>query len=412
MYDYYEMTENQENEIGFKFYSHSQKNDDLDSYFGERQPQQLSHLNKKRAKRQNVTRPTNRNPQARLKDTVNINQDLTYQSNEITEETRISFEKLYNNSSSRIKANNIDQPKVSLDDLTKVKLRRTINSKPNTQQNPDQTSVDGQLNTNRLTFNRNSTHISDFNKLTTPPQSAEKLRNRISMFEQKTYIAPEPHSPTKYLEVFNLENPKFDQDMLTKPQETRSFTKDSQLQSNNSYINCQQPRFKRFETYFAKPVITSEIKQTVTANEHKNVQEPIFFKTFVAPKLTTAPQIEPVKKPTPRMVTQISVKPSLKSVEKIQPVIQQTLSPPPVRLRSKKAPLNDDATRTKQNKINKFANRFSMFEPACQKSFNKLKLNEFRQIDFENRSYQNTFIEIDRQEIPTSVKDRIKMFSQ
>ncbi len=261
-------------------------------------------------------------------------------------------------------------------------------------------------------INRNSTLIADL-KAPHLPQLDFKVRNRMSMFEpQSRYIADPPNTPIPYLELFNLENPKFDQELFKAPKQLDAQRKPAQRQ------------FRNIETCFAKPIYSEE---TLTRAGRTRQREIELERPHISPRLNL-PVIdktaaEPVK-PSVMNKSLINIKPILKNsvdiiYESVKALEVKTLSPPPVKMRTKRlnissaneAPLSLPAP-------NKFPiNRFSMYEPSCQKSYNRrTTLKEIRPINFEENSnrlaansFANSCVEY---EVPRSIKDRIKMFSK
>lgn len=298
--------------------------------------------------------------------------------------------------------------------------------------NPRSISSSRQLNVSASSrqINRNSTCILEYDsKAASQPlhlNRESKIRNRMSMFEpQSSYIAEPAHTPIPYQEIFNLENPKFDENMLQK--------KPKPLETSNAQLRKPaQRQFRNIEACFSKPIYTEDTVTRATRTRQREIE---LDRPHPSPRLNLPAidpiVIEPIKQPVMKSVTQISVKPKLKNtVDHVLEPEVKTLSsqPPPVKMRTKKLNVSNEteAKPTQIHKINsKFSHRFSMFEPSCQKTYNtRIMLTDLRQqMNFneegsKSRSPTNTsdFSKkaacVDYDVIPRSIKDRIKIFSQ
>ena len=255
-----------------------------------------------------------------------------------------------------------------------------------------------QFNENDTRQTRSSVYFPDYNNINSLDSS--KPRNRMSMFEPNTYIAG-PNHPTKYIEVFALENPKFDQEMFKK--HTQRLKKDL----NKSKFKEPTSNF----TMSTKPVedlYTNDLSKTISPLPLFPVK-PIVPMRFASPIRNDPPKHNPAEIPS-QLITKLSVKPVLKqSIEIVQSIVPQLPvpfsenTPTQVKLRPKKV-LHIKSEDEGVHKASKFANRFSMFESTSQKSYtNKtiIRLNEYRPVHFEIG-----------EETPKSIKERIKMFSK
>jgi len=310
-------------------------------------PQILSHVTKTRPRRKNVTKPRNKNPQASVNDLA-ISEDL--EKNKI-QPSQLDIKKSIDNI---IAARTYvpEQPKISLENLDGIKLRSNLKNRNFNKKNNDET-------TSRSTMN----------------YSKNKFRDRMSIYEGSTYLA-EPNNPTNYLEIFNLENPKFDQEAI-----------------KNSHKLAQKD-FKRQSTLNSMQKIL-ESQQTNPLNSIDNTKN-------TRPRSAKSPSaLNPERKI--ELPTQMNINSILKPYKNASPMEQQK-EKLDIKLRNKK-PLEN---LNEPIKMNKFSNRFSMFEPTCQKSCNTLKLNRLKADT--NNEYP-LFLYGD-QELPKSIKDRIKLFSK
>jgi len=253
-----------------------------------------------------------------------------------------------------------------------------------------------QFNENGRSQTRSSVYFSDYNNIRSLDSS--KNRDRMSMFEPNTYIAG-PNHPTKYIEVFALENPKFDQEMFNKhPQRLKK-------ELGQTKFKDPLPKF----TIPPKPdedLYINGLSKTISPMPLFPVK-PIVPMRFVSP-IRNDPPKQPPTELSSQIFTKISLKPALKqSIEIVQPIVPQLTAPlyakhhqTQVKLRPRKYLKDEDENVYTPSKL---ANRFSMFESISQKSFtnNDIRLNEYRPGKFEVG-----------EETPKSIKERIKMFSK
>ncbi len=221
----------------------------------------------------------------------------------------------------------------------------------------------------------------------------------MSMFEPHSYIAG-PNHPTKYIEVFALENPKFDQEMFKKnPQRSKKdFNKTKFKQQQTDFTMTMKPE----ENYYMKEI-------------YKNISSLSLFPVKpIVPIRNASPIQNDLPNQTSRitptqLIPKMSVKPVLKqTIQIVQPVVSQppesfsAYTQTQVKLRPKKM-IHIKNRDESPYKSSNFANRFSMFESMSQKSYmnENIKLNDYRHINFEVG-----------EEMPMSIKERIKLFSK
>lgn len=209
--------------------------------------------------------------------------------------------------------------------------------------------------------------------------SKSKFRDRMSMYEGSTYLA-EPNNPTNYLEIFNLENPKFDHEAIRNSQDTKK-KEITKVTTSNSTL-------KILESQQIKPFNSKEHTKVTNLNQPKRAKSPSPLISEKNPGLTAQINVNPLFKPYGERLT----------------LETQRDTPLDIKLRTKK-PLNN---LNEPNKLNKFSNRFSMFEPTCQKSCNTLKFNRLTA----DTNREHSVYLCGDQEFPKSIKDRIKLFSK
>lgn len=211
--------------------------------------------------------------------------------------------------------------------------------------------------------------------------------------------------------------------------------KQPQLDTTNAQLRKPaQRQFRNIEACFSKPIYTEDTVTRAARTRQREIE--LDSRPHPSPRLNLPAidpiVIEPIKQPVMKSVTQISVKPNLKNtVDHVLEPEVKTLSsqPPPVKMRTKKLNVSNETEAKPSHQINKinskFSNRFSMFEPSCQKTYNtRIMLTDLRQqMNFneegsKSRSPTHTsdFSKkaacVDYDVIPRSIKDRIKMFSQ